>query len=262
MAHTELCCGADRIVAGTDARHLPEDLTSLRCPRGSCTGMKRIFGTKKEQPKPVTLEEASGRLSVRGDTLDEKISKLDQQLLKHKDAIKKTRGPAQEAAKRRALSVLKQKRLYEGQRDQLYGQQFNMDQTTFVMESAKDTVNTVQALKSASKEMRTAFKSKELNIDSIDKLQDELADMADINNEIQEAMSANYALPNEIDEDELMGELDGLEDELASELDTGGTVPSYMQEQDLPEAPHSGAAQVQHAGADDDFGLPAVPQRN
>ena len=74
--------------------------------------------------------------------------------------------------------MLKQKRLYEGQRDQLYGQQFNMDQTTFVMESAKDTVNTVQALKAASKEMRTAFKSKELNIDSIDKLQDELADMA------------------------------------------------------------------------------------
>lgn len=174
-------------------------------------------------------------LFLRSCRLDEKISKLDQQLLKHKDAIKKTRGPAQEAAKRRALSVrvcemqhllcllstsradhsswspartsqendalfniakpsvthpvactvtpvfaqvLKQKRLYEGQRDQLYGQQFNMDQTTFVMESAKDTVNTVQALKSASKEMRTAFKSKELNIDSIDKLQDELADMA------------------------------------------------------------------------------------
>ena len=42
-------------------------------------------------------------------------------------------------------------------------------------------------------------------------------------------MSANYALPNEIDEDELMGELDGLEDDLASELDTGGGVPSYMQ---------------------------------
>ena len=53
-----------------------------------------------------------------------------------------------------------------------------MDQTTFVMESAKDTVSTVQALKAASKEMKTAFKSKELNIDSIDKLQDELADMA------------------------------------------------------------------------------------
>ena len=74
--------------------------------------------------------------------------------------------------------VLKQKRLYEGQRDQLYNQQFNLEQTTFVMESAKDTVNTVQALKATSKDMRQAFKSKELDISSIEKLQDELADFA------------------------------------------------------------------------------------
>lgn len=38
--------------------------------------------------------------------LDDKIRKLDEQLMKHRDAIKKTRpGPAQDAAKRRALSV-------------------------------------------------------------------------------------------------------------------------------------------------------------
>lgn len=41
-----------------------------------------------------------------GCRLDDKINKLDQQLLKHKETIKKARpGPAQEAAKRRALSV-------------------------------------------------------------------------------------------------------------------------------------------------------------
>ena len=37
--------------------------------------------------------------------LDDKIRKLDEQLLKHKDTIQKTRGPAQDAAKRRALVV-------------------------------------------------------------------------------------------------------------------------------------------------------------
>lgn len=174
--------------------------------------------------------------------------------------------------------VLKQKRLYEGQRDQLYSQQFNLEQTTFVMESAKDTVNTVQALKATSKDMKQAFKSKELDISSIEKLQDELADFAvrqdlgpsrlvrphhcaaspcsglpagprlytispahilvdmslfahlqDINSEIQDVMGQNFALPYDIDEDELMGELDGMEDELASEFETGGGAPSYMQ---------------------------------
>lgn len=107
-------------------------------------------------------------------SLDDKIRKLDEQLAKHREIIKKTRpGPAQEAAKRRALTVggrtssaaaqalvpscyallpclgnvrlavlsppplqvLKQKRLYESQRDQLYNQQFNVEQTSFAMTS-------------------------------------------------------------------------------------------------------------------------------
>lgn len=45
--------------------------------------------------------------------------------------------------------VLKQKRLYESQRDQLYNQQFNVDQTSFMMENVQDSVQTVQAMKAA-----------------------------------------------------------------------------------------------------------------
>ena len=73
--------------------------------------------------------------------------------------------------------MLKQKRLYEGQREQLYNQQFNMDQTAFTMESIKDSVSTVQAMKAANSELKQAFKKGELNIESIEKLQDEMADM-------------------------------------------------------------------------------------
>lgn len=76
-----------------------------------------------------------------------------------------------------ATQVLKQKRLYEGQREQLYNQQFNMDQTAFTLESIKDSVQTVQAMKAANVELKQAFKKGELNIDSIEKLQDEMADM-------------------------------------------------------------------------------------
>ena len=73
--------------------------------------------------------------------------------------------------------VLKQKRLYETQRDQLYNQQFNVEQTAFVMENVQDSVQTVQAMKAASKELRTAFKKNELNISGIEKLQDDMADL-------------------------------------------------------------------------------------
>lgn len=41
--------------------------------------------------------------------------------------------------------VLKQKKLYEGQREQLYNQQFNLEQTKFTVDNIKDTVTTVQA---------------------------------------------------------------------------------------------------------------------
>ena len=75
------------------------------------------------------------------------------------------------------LQVLKQKRLYEAQRDQLYNQQYNVEQTAFVMENVQDSVQTVQAMKAASKELRSAFKRNELNISGIEQLQDDMADL-------------------------------------------------------------------------------------
>ncbi|GMP22086.1 hypothetical protein CsSME_00000256 [Camellia sinensis var. sinensis] len=51
------------------------------------------------------------RINKRSETVDEKIKKLDAELARYKEQIKKTRpGPAQEAVKARAMRVLKQKR--------------------------------------------------------------------------------------------------------------------------------------------------------
>jgi hypothetical protein len=68
--------------------------------------------------------------------------------------------------------VLRQKRMYEGQRETLYNQQFNMEQTRFTVESIQDTVQTVQALKAANVQMKGAMKAnKELDLSFIDNLQ-------------------------------------------------------------------------------------------
>ena len=54
------------------------------------------------------------QINKRGDSVDEKIKKLDAELSRYKEQIKKTRpGPAQEAVKARAMRVLKQKRMYD-----------------------------------------------------------------------------------------------------------------------------------------------------
>lgn len=202
------------------------------------------------------------------DRLDEKIRKLDEQLIKHRDAIKKTRpGPAQEAAKRRAMTVLKQKRLYEQQREQLYNQQFSVESAAHTMQSMQDNVQVVQAMQAGAKEMKNMMKvHKELQVDNVWKTMDAMQDMSADFEEINEAM-ASYSVPLDLDEDELMGELDALGDDILTEDITAGGVPAYLQDVgDLPEAPAGVAAPtaptaVPQMQEQDEFGLPAVPQR-
>ncbi|RZC78537.1 hypothetical protein C5167_002726 [Papaver somniferum] len=116
--------------------------------------MRRVFGVKKDKEPPPSLQDATDRIGKRGESVDEKIKRLDTELSRYKEQIKKTRpGPAQEAVKARAMRVLKQKRIlpyldmlhlrYEGQRDMLYNQTFNLDQVAFAAEGIKDAQQTV-----------------------------------------------------------------------------------------------------------------------
>ncbi|MBA0629441.1 hypothetical protein Goshw_009551 [Gossypium schwendimanii] len=166
--------------------------------------MKRVFGVKKDKEPPPSIQDASDRINKRGDNVEEKLKKLDAELSRYKEQIKKTRpGPAQEAIKARAMRVLKQKRMYEGQRDMLYSQTFNLDQVAFASEGLKDAQQTMSALKSANKELKGMMKT--VNIQDIDNLQDEMMDMMDVSNEIQETLGRSYNVPDYIDEEELMG---------------------------------------------------------
>lgn len=58
--------------------------------------------------------------------------------------MKKMReGPAKNAIKQRALNILKQRKMYENQREQLMQQSFNMEQTNMATQTLKDTQVTV-----------------------------------------------------------------------------------------------------------------------
>ncbi|KAG2256091.1 hypothetical protein Bca52824_075385 [Brassica carinata] len=62
---------------------------------------------------------------------------------RYREQIQKTRsGSVQQALKARAMRLLKQKKMYEGQRDMLYNQTFNLDQVSFSAEGLKDTQQT------------------------------------------------------------------------------------------------------------------------
>lgn len=224
--------------------------------------MKRVFGVKKEKTPPPTVEEATERINKRGDNVDEKIKKLDAELVKYREQMKRTRpGPAQEAVKARAMRILKQKRMYEGQRDTLYNQTFNLDQVAFATEGIKDAQQTMAAMKAAKKDLKGTLKT--LKIDDIDKLQDEMIDLMEFSTEIQESLGQSYNVPDDIDEDELLGELDALEADMGTEIESSG-VPAYLQpdkepELDLPSVPY-GEATGPEPQAADEFGLPGVPR--
>jgi len=184
--------------------------------------MHRLFGRggagagKKEKKPTPTLDDASKSVEARSDATDARIKKLDAELLKYKTQLAKMKpGPSKTMLQKRAIQVLNQKRMYEKQKDSLMTQQFNVDQTKFSLETVKDTHVMVDAMKSAGKELKTAYKG--IDVDKIADLQDDMSDLMEQNNEIQEMMGQAYGVPEDLDESDLNDELQMLEDQIVEE---------------------------------------------
>jgi len=180
--------------------------------------MNRLFGKGKAKEPPPNLSDCVANVDSRAESIDKKIARLDAELRKYKDQMSKMReGPGKNAVKQKALRVLKQKKQYESQADNLRNQSFNMEQVNYSTQMLKDTKTTVNAMKAGVKDMKREFKN--VNIDQIEDLQDDLADMLEEANEVQEALGRSYGMPD-VDEDELEAELDALGDEIGLDEDT------------------------------------------
>ena len=189
--------------------------------------MNRIFGSRNKVPTP-SLSDAIAATDARADAIQVKIYKLDVELQTHQQKISKLRGAAQEAAKKRAIGVLRQKKLYEAQLDQLTQQSFNMEQANLTTENMRNTMTTVTAMTSANKAMKKQYGK--IDINKIERLQDEMSDLIESANELSEVMGRNvYDVGDGIDEEDLEAELDALAEEGfgQSEMDTGGGL-SYL----------------------------------
>ena len=81
------------------------------------------------------------------------------------------------------------------------------------------------ALKEANTQQKEVMKN--FNMDQMEDLFDDMADMMADMEEVNEVMGRNYNV--ECDENDLLGELDELDEELAAEqLDEGLGMPSYV----------------------------------
>lgn len=219
--------------------------------------MNRILGGSKKKAPPPNMTDVIAGVDSRGESVEKKIAKLDLELKKYRDQMKKMRdGPSKNMIKQRAMRVLKQKKMYENQLEGLRNQSFNMEQVNYSTQMLKDTKHTVDAMKTGLKEMKREYKK--VDIGKIEDLQDDMEDMMELANEVQDTLGRQYGLPEDVDEDDLEAELEALGDEFLGEEDE-----SFLDAVNAPEPPSQvpGSTVKSKDGVTlDEFGLPQIQQ--
>ncbi|KAL2924547.1 Vacuolar protein sorting-associated protein 32-like protein 1 [Bienertia sinuspersici] len=164
----------------------------------------RIFGKPKEGTTSAvaTLDKLSETLEM--------LEKKEQVLLKKAAAeVEKAKEFTRAKNKRAAITCLKRKRLYEQQVEQLGNMQLRIHDQMIMLEGAKATTETVDALRSGASAMKAMQKA--TNIDNVDQTMDEINEQTENLKQIQEALSAPIGAAADFDEDELEAELEELE---------------------------------------------------
>ncbi|KAI1324095.1 putative SNF7 family protein [Xylariaceae sp. FL0255] len=197
--------------------------------------MNRLFGSAPKGPKP-TLNSAITNIDTRISSVDVKIASINAELQTYQTKLGKMRdGPGKNALKQKALKVLQRRKQYEAQRDQLQSQVWNMEQAQTMQDNLAGVMTTVDAMKTTTKELKKQYGK--VDLDKIERMQDEMADLLDVGNEINETLSRGYEVPEDVDEAELDAELEMLGAEMELEgpgmLDAGG-VPDFMRDE-VPE---------------------------
>ncbi|EKV04739.1 Snf7 [Penicillium digitatum] len=195
--------------------------------------MNRLFGTKSTGPKP-TLEGAISNVDARVSSIDVKLAALNSELSTYQSKIAKMRdGPGKNALRQKALKVLQRRKQYEAQRDQLSQQSWNMEQAGMMQDNLKNVMTTVDAMKTTTKELKKQYGK--VDVDKIEQMQDEMAELMEVGNEIQESISRAYDIPEDVDEAELDAELEALGEESMFESSIGeSAMPSFLQDEVAP----------------------------
>ncbi|KAI5440106.1 hypothetical protein KIW84_025455, partial [Lathyrus oleraceus] len=100
--------------------------------------------------------------------------------------------------KKAAIQCLKRKRLYEQQIEQLGNFQLRIHDQMIMLEGAKATTETVDALRTGAAAMKAMQKA--TNIDDVDKTMDEINEQTENMKQIQEALSTPIGAAADFDE--------------------------------------------------------------
>lgn len=171
----------------------------------------RIFTKpKKEISSVATIEKLTETLEL----LEKKEKVLTR---KASQEVEKAKEFTKAKNKKAAIQCLKKKRLYEQQVEQLGNYQLRIHDQMIMLEGAKATTETVDALRTGAAAMKAIHKS--TNIEDLDKTMDEINEHTENMKQIQEAFSNPIGFGADFDEDELEAELEELDSlELEAQL--------------------------------------------
>ncbi|CRH01508.1 vacuolar-sorting protein SNF7, putative [Plasmodium relictum] len=191
----------------------------------------RFFKSKKGP----TLDEAYGNLEKNVKSIDENIEKYNKelQIIKQKIEEEKKKNPVNKYTinnlRNKAANLIKKKKVYENNKENTLGIQFNIDQIKFANDNVQMSIDTCKALKNTSKVLKKNIKK--VNISKIEKLQDDIYDYMEEAKEIGEILSSSYEIPLDLDENEIDAELSLIEDSILDENLEGENITNYLEKE-------------------------------
>lgn len=99
--------------------------------------------------------------------------------------------------------------MYMSQIESLSNQSFGLEQMKFTTEQMQTNMESVNAMKTAHKTLQKQYKK--MNLDKVERLQDSMFELMADAEELQDVLSRNYNISEEMDDSELMAELEGLD---------------------------------------------------
>jgi len=175
--------------------------------------MRKLFGggkKQKAQPKEMGANQAIQNTRNTIERLEKREAHLEKQI---NTLLKEAKARNKKGDKKGALYRLKKKKLLEKELQSLCDKKLNLERNIIALDSAivnQNMMGTMSAVKNT-----LAAEMKKADVDKVDEVMDDMADLMDQQNEINEALG--NPMGEDYDEDELADELADLEDEIELE---------------------------------------------
>lgn len=171
--------------------------------------LSRVFGGKGNPKAKAaqTPQEAIQRLQEVEDVLNKKVEHLEGRINEETNIARRDAR----TNKRNAINALKRKKRLEKTLQQIDGTLTTLEYQREALQNAAMSGEAFKALQGATKALQTVHK--DLDVDNVHDLMDDLAEQHELSNEIASAISNPVGFNADIDEFELENELAQLEQE-------------------------------------------------